>query len=676
MIRKVPGSADALKMLLVDLRKYSFSGYVRTLRVLNGETSEGFVFLRAGDPVISVYYRNNAEEVGRAALKLVWQDSYDAQCTIELHARIDLDEAAEDLHRGVLERVKRPSRKGRGGERATREILEAKLARLAQLGYKTNELEAALKRGPEAARAAVEAFEMDVRRAEMLRRSLHGLDTKGFEERMASIEVKLKDPETLTEAEAEIDDLRREIERRKKGERGHTGVVDAPREPAWEIFEDVGEQPSAGPRSGGAFAESFVITATQEEPAIHPEGTNLIRQFSFDAFVVGGSNRFAHAACLAVAKSRHTSYNPLFITSGPGLGKTHLLNAIGNEVVTANPRAKVRYRSVEAFTNEMRDAQTSGRVAGFRDTYRGLDVLLLDDVQFLSGRGDVQEELFHTFNELYNAGKRIVLASDRLPKEIPDLEDRLVSRFEGGLVADVQPPDYDTRIAILRRKTRDARVDIAGDILPFIAQLVSDNIRELGGALNRVLAFSTLMGEPLTIELAREVLRPLEVGESGSGRPKIDAIELQPGTAYIVKEDRPSRSFRLFTRLSSGGNGGFVITRVNPQRLQERYELASARVLWLTDRTTAAAETIPPVLERIAYEIEGFMKKGKRGAILIDGIEYLVSHNSFEPVLKFVRNLVDQVSESGHTLLLSLSHGTLSEQEARVLEREVEALTL
>src|SRR3972149_3420295 len=167
------------------------------------------------------------------------------------------------------------------------------------------------------------------------------------------------------------------------------------------------------------------MRAMEEKPTARDERTNLIRQFNFETFVVGPSNRFAHAASLAVSKSPHSAYNPLLITSGPGLGKTHLLNAIGNYIAGADgSSSRVLYLSVEAFTNEMREAQASGKMAEFREKYRGLDVFLLDDVHFLSGRGDVQEELFHTFNELYNAGKQIALTSDRPPKEIPDLEDR------------------------------------------------------------------------------------------------------------------------------------------------------------------------------------------------------------------------------------------------------------
>src|SRR2546425_5142948 len=257
-------------------------------------------------------------------------------------------------------------------------------------------------------------------------------------------------------------------------------------------------------KATAGFTEAAVVHAMEEKPAARDERTNLIRQFNFDAFIVGPSNRFAHAASLAVSKAPHSAYNPLLVTSGPGLGKTHLLNGIGTYIAQNHGAARVLYLSVEAFTNEMREAQASGKMADFREKYWNLDVFLLDDVHFLSGRGDVQEELFHTFNELYNKGKQIALTSDRPPKEVPELEDRLVSRFESGLIADIQPPEYETRIAILRRRAKDGGAEVEEGILATIATPGSDNIRGLCGAPNPGAPFSSLMGEPVTLDMTKE----------------------------------------------------------------------------------------------------------------------------------------------------------------------------
>ena len=680
VVRRVTGSADALKALLLDLKKYTFTGYVRTIRVADGQPSEGIVFIQAGNPIASFHFRGERAEFGRAALKQVWQDSYDPTCSLELHARVEVDSLVRDHPQGALDRAKRLVRKAKVAEAPTKEALEERLKGWKAEGFEVRDLEAALGGDLDTGRAAFAAFEENVKKVEMLREILRGLDAKGFEARVTTIEERLKDPRRHLAAEADVEELREAIEKTKRD--AETKAADTAREReiqdrARQVFEMVLKHRQDSGKGIAGLTESAVIRAMEEKPTARDEKTNLIRQFNFDTFVVGPSNRFAHAASLAVSKAPHSAYNPLLITSGPGLGKTHLLNGIGTYIAQNHGAARVLYLSVEAFTNEMREAQASGKMADFREKYRNLDVFLLDDVHFLSGRGDVQEELFHTFNELYNKGKQIALTSDRPPKEVPELEDRLVSRFESGLIADIQPPEYETRIAILRRRAKDGGADVEEEILATIATLVSDNIRELGGALNRVLAFSALMGEPVTLEMTKEVLRDLTATEPKRGRAKVEDAErdLKPGGAYLVKEERPTDCFRLFSRAAAGGGGGVLITRTNPKRVREKFDLGSAQILWLTDRESTSEDTIPPVLERIIYEIEEFMKKGTRGAILIDGIEYLVSNNSFDAVLKFLRRLIDHVSETRYTFLLSLSPATLKEQEVKILEREMETLT-
>jgi chromosomal replication initiator protein DnaA len=676
----VSGSADALKALLLDLKKYTFTGYVRTIRVASGQPWEGFVFVQAGNPVASLHFRGDKTEHGRAALKEVWQDSYDATCSVELHARVELEPILREHPQGALDRAKRVVKKPRPADAPTKEALDARLKTWKEEGFEVRDLEAALAGDLDTGRAAFAAYEENVKKVGLLREILNGFDTKGFEARVTTIGEKLRDPRKHLAAEADVEELREAIEKAKRDAETREAETEREREiqdRARHVFEMVLKHRQEAGKATAGITESAVIQAMEEKPTARDEKTHLIRQFNFDTFVVGPSNRFGHAASLAVSKAPHSAYNPLLITSGPGLGKTHLLNGIGNYIAANTANARVLYLSVEAFTNEMREAQASGKMADFREKYRTLDVFLLDDVHFLSGRGDVQEELFHTFNELYNKGKQIALTSDRPPKEVPELEDRLVSRFESGLIADIQPPEYETRVAILRRRAKDAGVEVEEEVLATIATLVSDNIRELGGALNRVLAFSSLMGEPVTLEMTKEVLRDLTTGEPKRGKAKVEDAErdLKPGGAYLVKEERPTDCFRLFSRAAAGGDGGVLITRSNPKRVREKFDLGSARILWLTDRESTSEDTIPPVLERIIYEIEEFMKKGTRGAILIDGIEYLVSNNSFDAVLKFLRRLIDHVSETRYTFLLSLSPATLKEQEVKILEREMETLT-
>lgn len=236
-----------------------------------------------------------------------------------------------------------------------------------------------------------------------------------------------------------------------------------------------------------------------EYPALDP-------RYSFDSFVIGGSNRFAHAAALSVAETPSKSYNPLFIHGAAGLGKTHLLHAIGHYVKENYPERYVRYVSTETFLNEFVDAIRTNSTQSFKKRYRECDVLLVDDVQFIENRESLQEEFFHTFNSLYGASKQIVLTSDRPPKAIATLEDRLRSRFLSGLITDVQPPEIETRLAILKKKADENGYHVPGNVLEFIAESVKDNIRELEGALTRICAFSRLYGTSLDISMAKEVL--------------------------------------------------------------------------------------------------------------------------------------------------------------------------
>jgi chromosomal replication initiator protein len=233
---------------------------------------------------------------------------------------------------------------------------------------------------------------------------------------------------------------------------------------------------------------------------------NLNQRYTFRNFIVGSANRLAHAASLSVAERPGHAYNPLFLYGGVGLGKTHLMHAIGNQVIARFPRKKVVYATSEKFTNEFITSIQQGRIDDFRARYRRIDLLLIDDIQFIADKERTQEEFFHTFNAIHEDGKQIVLSSDRPPKLIVTLEERLRSRFGWGLIADLTAPDLETRIAILRAKSEEQAVPIASDVLEFIARKVVSNIRELEGALNRVMAYANMGGMPLTVELAQAVL--------------------------------------------------------------------------------------------------------------------------------------------------------------------------
>lgn len=237
-------------------------------------------------------------------------------------------------------------------------------------------------------------------------------------------------------------------------------------------------------------------------------------KYTFETYVKGSGNQLAHAASLAVSEAPALAYNPLFIYGGVGLGKTHLMHAVGHYVLKQNPNAKVLYTSAEKFTNELINAIKDDKNEEFRTKYRGIDVLLIDDIQFIAGKERTQQEFFHTFNALYELNRQIVLTSDKPPKEIQTLEERLRSRFEWGLIADIQAPDVETRIAILRKKSQMERYDIPNDVLGYIAEHIDSNIRELEGALNRIIAYSSLTGSSISLDLAKECLKQIISGNA------------------------------------------------------------------------------------------------------------------------------------------------------------------
>lgn len=251
------------------------------------------------------------------------------------------------------------------------------------------------------------------------------------------------------------------------------------------------------------------LPSVEKESRYEPNQVHLNPRFNFDNFVVGPSNRFAYAACLAVAESPAKAYNPLFIYGQVGLGKTHLMQAIAQQIRQQNPKTRHCYISSEQFTNELIDAIRHRSTSQFRQKYRHIDVLLIDDIHFIAGKESTQEEFFHTFNALHDSRKQIIISSDRPPREIANLEERLTSRFAWGLITDIQPPDFETRVAILKKKIEHEPVNVPNEVIHFIAEQIRTNIRELEGALIRVVAYSLLDEKPVSLDMAKMILKDM-----------------------------------------------------------------------------------------------------------------------------------------------------------------------
>jgi len=288
---------------------------------------------------------------------------------------------------------------------------------------------------------------------------------------------------------------------------------------SYQIEFHIGEPKEAdAPDAGVAAGERNLKPSREKEKEKEREKEKksefiptLNPKYTFESFVCGASNQFAYAASQAVANKPATNYNPLFIYGGVGLGKTHLVNAIGNQILAKNPKAKICYYSSEKFMNEMINSLRYKKMEEFRNKFRKMDLLLIDDIQFMAGKEATQEEFFHTFNALYESHKQIVVTSDKFPKDIPGLEERLRSRFEWGLIADIQPPDVETKIAILKKKSDLHAVNLPNDVALFLAQGATSNIRELEGMLIRLEAFASLTGNEITLSMAREVMKDIIV---------------------------------------------------------------------------------------------------------------------------------------------------------------------
>jgi chromosomal replication initiator protein len=625
------GGQGALKRILPVLTRKRFTGYLRILSRDGG--LYGYVVMRQGRRVLTAFVGPGGIQTGREALSPFKELVKSPDSTIEVHS-------CEDVS-SVVKALKRPGAVSEG-----KEAFRQKLEEWRREGRDVAALESVMDKSlPKVIKAFAE-YKERVEREEELGEVVQKAVSEGLLGEAEELKRRIKEG-SLQEAEKRAKDLKRKVARKEHEERAKLEVMRAQR----SLMVAGEEVRAAGPERAG-------------------RETGLLSRYTFENFVVGDSNRFAHAACLAVAEGTVDPYNPLFLVGRPGLGKTHLLHALGNRILERSPRVRIRYISARRFRTELEQAERNEAMEDLRRVLQALDVLILDDVQDIQGRRRVQDELFDLFEDFHARGKPLVLAADRYPSELEDVDPRLVSRFESGLIADLQPPDLSTRLAYLERLVALKGVSCPRRVLKFLAERFTLDMRELEGALNRVLAYAQAMGKPVDLPLARDAL-----GEDLSGGPSETSaravLELLPGHSYLIEEERPDVAYRLFAQRVRSVKG-LMITRTNPSRVRERFGMEGAEILWLTDRTDSREKTVEPVLERLIHRVESFMVTGGQGVVMLDGVEYLKSNNSFDAVLKFIRRLVDEVSESEFSLIMALNPATLEERELRILEGEME----
>lgn len=401
--------------------------------------------------------------------------------------------------------------------------------------------------------------------------------------------------------------------------------------------------------------------ASREEES--PTIPRMDPRATFASFVSGPGSRFAEAAARAVAAEPGRRYNPLVVHSRQGMGKSHLLQAVGHEMKRLRRELNVVYLPLDSVDL----GPTEAARASLHQELETADALLLDDIQFLSGRDRLQDDLMRAINRLISGGKQVMITADREPRRIPSMTERLSSRMESGLVVDIGPLDRGTRLGILRTVASRGGSVVSNDVLEMVAEACPDSVSQLESGMNRLLAFASLMGSEITPDLAREVLGPGNLTPMGE-------IEVRESRSYLVEEARPDLAYHLVGRQVDHGVRALVFSRSNPATVRGHLGGRKAEVLWLTERESKGSRTVPPSLEKIVMLAEDHIRREGPSIVLLDDLHYLISNAGFEGVIRFIRSLVDEVSERRAVFMVSVSPDSLKVQERSVLEREMEPI--
>ncbi len=629
-IKVAKGGPEALRKVLTLLSKRGFTGYIKIESKAGRGTA--FLVLRDGSRAMTLYYGPDGFLTGKAALPGFKDLAKDKDTLIEVHTNQTLEPLLESLPKGRG----KPSPPGMGA-------FKRKLEEWKAQGHDVAELEG--KMGQSLSKV-IKAF-AEYKEGMKAREEDEAEGAKLIEE--AKFELLTEEPKE--EPEVAVPEKATAPKRKKPRARKKSTTR-----------KEAAEKKPAAKEAVEAEAVSRAPTSPD---------TGMQDRYTFDTFIVGDSNRFAHAACTTISEGSVDPYSPLFLVGGPGLGKTHLLHALARQFEKRNPDAKVTYLTASQFRDEMEKASNGGHLADFRKSLLEKDILLLDNVQDLEGKRKVQEEIFSLFEDFHQKGKPIALAADRRPSEMSGLDSRLISRFESGLVADLQPPNPEIRMGFLRGRLDARGVSIPERVTKYLADRYTFDLRELEGGLNKVLAYSKATNKPVSLSLAKEALGAPPPSTPPQSHASL-AFEPIPGHSYLCREERGDSPYRMFAKRIRHVKG-LLITRTNPSRVKETHGLEGAEILWLTDKSESSESTVGPVLERLMYKLESFMITGGQGIILLEGVEYLKSNNGFESVLKFVRRLVDEISESDFTFILTVNPATIEMRELKILENELEA---
>jgi len=714
VVRTAKGGNDSLKGILADLKQYSFTGYVRVTLQKEIMSSIGYLVVEQGTPTMAVYEFEKSKPrelkriyTGEKSLRFIMEDSQDKGSDIELHSRVPREEferrfpdariaegqAAVKAMKEVQEQPdeEEPAPIHQEEEEPAvdgqREIIEV----WRRKGFKIDTLEAALKKGPQALTRELASFEQDAQKLKQFEVILNNFPVMGHEPEIEEIRTKLDDRTRIAEIESDVEFLqekiKRKIQKRKTDEESIKQEMEKKKreEKTADVYDLILKYQTAPeeqeekkcPRCGGPVDEEGRCPRCSAEQTQMP-ATSFVKllpeEMRFDNFVVGPGSKFPAAAAAAVAEAPSKAYNPLLIFGGSGLGKTHLLSAIGHHIEEKNKKTAVVYVPADKFVEAINQAPDEQLRQKIREDLKGQDVLLVDDMQFLAASEQAQTEMSRIIGYLIDEKKQVVFASDRLPAQIPNFSDRLKSRIMLGLTTDIQPPDMDTRKRILKIKAAEKKLKLNEELITYIAERATTNVRELESTLTKIVAFSTIMKVDVDLNLVSDILKPLTPVQE-TRKEIMKEVKASPGHCYLVEEERPTYSNVLLGQKMEEGYRGLVITRMNPKRIRDEFK-APPDILWLTDKESSQEKTVPPSLEMIIHVIQEYMHADEKGMIVLDGIQYLVSATNFDAVLRFLRSLIDEISESDAILAISMSPETMKPQEVSILEREMEVLNL